>query len=92
MDKYIIGENAGKVWRLLNSDHLRKWEFSEIKKITGMDDAELGSAIGWLAREDKVQFELEHHNSKDEKGILVSYVECIYLTPSYNAEKRKKPC
>ena len=45
MDKYIIGENAGKVWRLLNSDHLRKWEFSEIKKITGMDDAELGSAI-----------------------------------------------
>ena len=39
MDKYIIGENAGKVWRLLNSDHLRKWEFSEIKKITGMDDA-----------------------------------------------------
>lgn len=27
MDKYIIGENAGKVWRLLNSDHLRKWEF-----------------------------------------------------------------
>ena len=53
MDKYIIGENAGKVWRLLNSDHLRKWEFSEIKKITGMDDAELGSAIGWLAREDR---------------------------------------
>ncbi len=57
-------------WRLLNSDHLRKWEFSEIKKITGMDDAELGSAIGWLAREDKVQFELEHHNSKDEKAYL----------------------
>ena len=27
MDKYIIGENAGKVWRLLNSDHLRKWNF-----------------------------------------------------------------
>ena len=47
MDKYIIGENAGKVWRLLNSDHLRKWEFSEIKKITGMDDAELGSCY-WL--------------------------------------------
>jgi len=45
-------------------------EFSEIKKITGMDDAELGSAIGWLAREDKVQFELEHHNSKDEKAYL----------------------
>ena len=35
MDKYIIGENAGKVWRLLNSDHLRKWEFSEIRKLQG---------------------------------------------------------
>lgn len=54
----------------MNSNHLRKWEFSEIKKTTGMDDAELGCAIGWLTREDKVQFELEHHNSKDEKAYL----------------------
>ena len=70
MDKYTTGENAGKVWCLLTSDHLRKWEFSELKNITGMDDAELGSAIGWLAREDKVHFELEHHNSKAEKAYL----------------------
>lgn len=70
MDKYIIGENAGKVWRLLNSGDQRKWEFSEIKKATGLNDAELGSAIGWLAREDKIQFELEHHDSKDEKAYL----------------------
>ena len=70
MDKYIIGENAGKVWRLLNSDHLRKWEFSEIKKITGMDDAELGSAIGWLAREDKVQWGIDFSEIKSKFGKL----------------------
>ncbi len=64
MDKHIIGENAGRVWRLLSSDEQRRWEYSEIKDILGLNDAELGSAIGWLAREDKIQFELEHHNSK----------------------------
>ena len=72
MDKHIIGENAGRVWRLLSSDDQRRWEYSEIKDILGLNDAELGSAIGWLAREGKkkIQFELEHHNSKDEKAYL----------------------
>lgn len=70
MDKHIIGENAGRVWRLLSSDDQRRWEYSEIKDILGLNDAELGSAIDWLAREDKIQFELEHHNSKDEKAYL----------------------
>ncbi|MBV3621516.1 MULTISPECIES: winged helix-turn-helix domain-containing protein [Bacteroides] len=70
MDKHIIGENAGILWRLLNTDPHKKWEYSEIKKLTGFDDAELGSAIGWLAREDKIQFELEHHQSKDAKAII----------------------
>ena len=41
----------------------------------GFDDAELGSVIGWLACEDKIQFELEHHDSKDEIAYL-------YLTPN----------
>lgn len=25
MDKHIIGENAGKLWRLLSTDAPRKW-------------------------------------------------------------------
>lgn len=57
MDKHIIGENAGIVWRLLNNEN-RKWEFKEIKEATKLDELELASAIGWLAREDKIQFEL----------------------------------
>ena len=56
MDKHIIGENAGTLWQLLNEDN-RKWELTEIKEATGFDDMELASAIGWLAREDKIQFE-----------------------------------
>ena len=48
MDKHIIGENAGRVWRLLSSDDQRRWEYSEIKDILGLNDAELGSAIGWI--------------------------------------------
>lgn len=31
MDKHIIGENAGKLWRLMNQDNQRKWELEELK-------------------------------------------------------------
>ena len=70
MDKHIIGENAGKLWRLLSTDIHRKWNLQEIKESTGFNDLELASAIGWLAREDKIQFELEHHDTKDKNAFL----------------------
>ena len=59
MDKHIIRENAGKLWRLLSTDVHRKWNLQEV-----------ASAIGWLAREDKIQFELEHHDTKDKNALL----------------------
>ena len=31
MDKHIIGENAGKLWRLLSTDAPRKWTLQEVK-------------------------------------------------------------
>ena len=40
---------------------------------------ELGSAIGWLAREDKIQFELEHHQSKDTKALIYLMLNSIFL-------------
>lgn len=86
MDKHIIGENAGRVWRLLSSDDQRRWEYSEIKDILGLNDAELGSAIGWLAREDKIQFELEHHNSKDEKAYLYLMLNVYFLIVWYGRD------
>ena len=68
MDKHIIGENAGILWRLLNTDAHKKWQLAEIKKSTGLDD--LASAIGWLAREDKIQFELQYPNGKDKQAFV----------------------
>lgn len=35
MDKHIIGENAGKLWRLLSTDAPRKWTLQEVKDATG---------------------------------------------------------
>ena len=51
-----IGENAGIVWRLLASEH-REWSYSEVKEATGLPDRELNAAIGWLAREGKLDIE-----------------------------------
>ena len=70
MDKHIIGENAWVLWRLLNTDAQKKWQLEEIKKGTGLDDMELASAIGWLAREDKIQFELQYPNGKEKKAYV----------------------
>ena len=43
MDKYQIGMNAGIVWN---------------KAATGLTDRDLNAAIGWLAREDKIDFDI----------------------------------
>lgn len=50
-DKYSIGENAGIVWRTLSNDEM-SWD--ELLKNTGLSSLELASAIGWLARENKI--------------------------------------
>ena len=69
MDKHIIGENAGVLWRLLNTDAQKKWQLEEIKKGTGLDDMELASAIGWLAREDKFSLNSNIRTEKKKKHM-----------------------
>ena len=51
MEKQMIGENAGIVWRALDNNTL-SWE--ELVKSTELNPIELASAIGWLARENKI--------------------------------------
>lgn len=63
MDKHSIGTNAGIVWRLMNNDY--KWSYQELKEKSGLSDRELNAAIGWLAREDKIQIE-EDMNTHQE--------------------------
>lgn len=51
MDKRIIGEKAGIIWRTL---HNNKMSWEELLKNTGLKPLELASGIGWLTREDKI--------------------------------------
>lgn len=64
MDKYSIGVNAGIIWNLLSSDN-KKWEYNELKRVTGLSDRDLNTAIGWLAREDKIQFDMNKEGNKE---------------------------
>lgn len=67
MYKTTIGENAGKVWRFLYGSTKHRCDFHEIKKGTGLSDTELAAAIGWLAREDKVQIDCEQNEEQGRK-------------------------
>ncbi|GAA6256172.1 winged helix-turn-helix domain-containing protein [Bacteroides sp. f07] len=55
MDKHSIGLNAGIIWQIL-SDNVQR-TYDELKKECGLSDCDLNAAIGWLAREDKIEFE-----------------------------------
>lgn len=72
MNMQSIGESAGVIWRLLYGDN-RKWEYQELKEATGLRDRELNAAIGWLAREGKIQFD---ETKVGRKQVL--YIELNY--------------
>ena len=52
-----LGLNAGVVWRLLNDNN--RWSYCELKKASGLADRDLNAAIGWLARENKIDFDCD---------------------------------
>ena len=45
VNKTVIGENAGKVWRTLEN---RRLSWDELVRSTGLEPAELAMAVGWL--------------------------------------------
>jgi hypothetical protein len=51
----VIGHAAGQVWALLNSGKPRT--VAEIKKALNEPGDVVTAAIGWLAREDKLEFD-----------------------------------
>ena len=63
MDKHVIGENSGIVWRLLNNGE--RWEYEQLKNPSGLSDGDLNLAIGWLARENKIFFERSKEQDKE---------------------------
>lgn len=72
MDVQSIGESAGVIWRLLQGTH-RKWDYDEIKRTTGLPDRMINAAIGWLAREGKLNMD---DTTMGERHVL--YIELNY--------------
>lgn len=68
MNTETIGTWAGQVWTALNTaDALG---VKQIKKMTKLKEKEIYAALGWLAREGKVEFA----PADDEKDIIVSLI------------------
>lgn len=69
MNTEKIGTNAGTVWTALNTaDALG---IKQLKKITKLKDKEVFAAIGWLAREGKIEI---NPDPEDEKEFLIKLV------------------
>lgn len=68
MNAEKIGCYAGLVWNALNEADVLGTK--QIKKMTKLKDKEVYAAIGWLAREGKINIE----ESEDGKELLVSLV------------------
>ena len=57
-----IGNNAGVIWNVLNANG--KMTETKLKKESGLGSAEFYTALGWLAREGKLNVESEVKGSK----------------------------
>lgn len=69
MNYETIGTSAGLVWNALSeADALG---VKQIKKITKLKDKEFYAALGWLARENKVNIDTD---PVDEKELIISLV------------------
>ena len=62
MNKNQIGTNAGIVWKLLSDN--AHWEYDKLKHASGLSDRDLNAAIGWLAREDKIDFDIDEQHDR----------------------------
>lgn len=64
MNIEMIGTNAGLIWNALNEN--KTLSVKEIKKATKLKDKPLFAALGWLAREAKINLE------ETEEDIVVT--------------------
>lgn len=69
MNTENIGTNAGLVWVALND--VDTLGIKQLKKATKLKDKEVYAAIGWLAREGKINIASD---PADEKELLVSLI------------------
>ncbi len=62
-----IGMAAGTIWNLLKKDG--ETNITQLQKKTGLPQNQLYLALGWLAREDKIQFR------RDRRAIFIGLKE-----------------
>lgn len=55
-----IGVNAGKVWNAIKDGEIKN--VADVKKTSKLTDKDLYAAIGWLARESKIELTEEGKN------------------------------
>ena len=68
MNVEAIGTNAGLVWQALNVEALN---LKQLKKATKLKDKEVFAALGWLAREGKVNIAEDENDPKELNISLV---------------------
>lgn len=61
-----IGTNAGIIWNILNEKG--EMEVKTLKKAAKLTEKDLNMALGWLAREAKIQF------NEQENELFVSLI------------------
>ena len=66
MNTETIGQNARLVWEALNLGEALGTK--QLKKMTKLKDKELYAALGWLAREGKINFQ----EAEDAKELIIS--------------------
>ena len=74
MDKNQIGLNAGVIWNILDANKDKHvWEVEELQQASGLAVPDFYAAIGWLARENKIDFGedgITHHGTV---GLVVEF-------------------
>ncbi len=70
MYKTAIGTNAGIIWNILNNN--QRWNINQLCKKSGLSEKEVYIAIGWLARENKIEIE-KSVNDKEDYYFIIEY-------------------
>ena len=70
MNTDTIGMNAGLVWNALNE--VEVMGLKQLKKATKLKDKEVFAAIGWLAREGKINIQADEN---DPKELVLSLIQ-----------------
>lgn len=70
MNTDTIGMNAGLVWNALND--AQAMGLKQLKKATKLKEKEMFAAIGWLARENKINIQAD---DEDPKELILSLVQ-----------------